>query len=116
MARLRTILRQASSSLCTSAVSCTCLPVTLLRSCFTRVNIPLDPATAGVMLHSSPRRFSHLCSEVECAFLGMAASAAAKFYYRLGGRRSRWAIVLMSQPRTVFRVEQAPSSCPSLFR
>ena len=54
-------------------------------------------------------------SEIECAFLGMAASAAVNFYYCLGGRRSRWEILLMSHPRTVFRVDQAPSSCPRLF-
>ena len=110
LARLRTSSRQASSSSCTSAVSWTCLPVTLLRACCTRVNMPLDPETAGVMPHSSPRSLRHLSSEVECAFLGMAASAASNFYYRLGERRSRWVIVLMSHRRTLFRLDQAPSS------
>ena len=78
--------------------------------------MPLDPETAKVMLHSSPRSLRHLRSEVECAFLGMAASAASTFYYCLGERRSRWAIVLMSHPTTVFWLDQAQSSCPSLFR
>ena len=67
-------------------------------------------------LRSSPRSLRHLRSEEECAFLGMAAIAAANFYYCLGVRRSRWAILLMSHPRTVFWVDQAPPSCPSLFR
>ena len=77
--------------------------------------MPLNPAMAGVMLHSSPRILRHLRSELECDFLGMDASEAANFYYRLGGRRSRWAIVLMSHPRNVFQVDQAPSSYP-IFR
>ena len=95
LARLRICSLQASISSCTSAVGWTCLPVTHLRACCTRVNMPLDPATAGVMLQSSPRRLHHLRSEVECAFLGMTASAAATFYCCLGVRRSRWVIVLM---------------------
>ena len=99
LARLRTSLRQASSSLCTYTVSWMCLIVTLLRACFTRANMPLDLATAGVMLHSSPRSLRHLRSEVECAFLGMAASAAATFYYRLGVRRSRWEIIVDVPPK-----------------
>ena len=37
LARLRTTSRQASRSLCTSAVSWTCLPVALLRACYNRV-------------------------------------------------------------------------------
>ena len=90
LARLQTSSRQASRLLCTYAASWVCLPVTLLRECCTSVNMPLNPATAGVMLHSIPRSLIHLRSEVECAFLGMADSAAANFYYRLGGRRSRW--------------------------
>ena len=108
--RLRNSIRQASISSCTSAVSWTCLLVTLLRACCTRVNMPLDLATAGVMLCSSPRSLQHLRSEIECAFLGMSASAATTFSCCLGGNCSRWAIVLMSHPRTVFWVDQAPSS------
>ena len=115
MARLRTSLRQSSNSLCTSAVSWACLHVALLRACCTRVNMPLDPVTAGVILRNSPRSMHHLCSEVECVFLGMAASTAATFYCRLGGRRSRWAIMSRSHPRNVFIVDRAPYPCPRLF-
>ena len=91
------------------------LAVAGLRGMFTRVQHALNPATARVVLRSSPSTLRHLCSEVECAFLVVSASAAANFYCRLGRRRSRWAIVLMSHPRTLFRVDQAPYSCPSLF-
>ena len=69
LSRLRTSSRQASSSLFTSTVNWTCLPVALLWACFTRVNMPLDPETAGVMLLSRPRGLHHLRSEVECDFL-----------------------------------------------
>ena len=85
LSRLRNSLRQASRSSCTSAVSWTCLLVTLLRACCTRVNMPLDQATAGVMLWSSPRSLHHLRSEIECAFLGMSTSAATTFSCCLGG-------------------------------
>ena len=91
------------------------LPVALLRACCTRVNMPLDLETAEVMLRSSPRSLRHLCSEVECVFLGMAASTAATFYCCLGGKRSRWAIMSRSHPRTVFLVDWDPSPCPSFF-
>ena len=89
LASLRTSLHQASRSSCTSAVILTCLSVALLIECFTRVNMPLDLETARVMLRSSPRRLRHFLSEVECALLGMIASAAATLSFRLGGRHSR---------------------------
>ena len=78
--------------------------------------MPLDPATAGVMLCSSPSILCHLHREVLRAFLGMAASAAATFSCRIGGRQSRWAIVSRYHPRTVFRVDHAPYPCLGLFR
>ena len=102
LVRLQTSSHQASSSSCTSAVSWTCIPVTIFRACLTRVNMPLDPATAGVMLHSSPRSLIHLRSEVECAFLGMATSAAAKLYYLLWGRRSRWVRLCLCPNRGLY--------------
>ena len=77
--------------------------------------MPLYLETVGVMMHRSPRSLRHLCSEVECAFLGMASSVAATFYCLLGGRCSRWEIVARSHPRTVFRVDRSPSPCPRLF-
>ena len=64
LARLRTSFRQALRSSCTSVVSWTCLPVSLLRSCCTRVNMPLNPATAEVMLRSSPRSLHTFRSDV----------------------------------------------------
>ena len=115
LARLRTSLRQASSSSCTSAVSWTCLTVTLLRACCTHVNMPLFTERAAVMLCSKPRSLRHLRSEVECALLGMAASVAATFSCIIGGRCSRWTFALMSHLSTVFRVDQPPSSCPCFF-
>ena len=97
-------------------MSWTFLPVNIFRACCTYVNMPLDLETVGVMLRSSPRSFRHFCSEVECAFLGMASSVAATFYCLLGGRCSRWEIVARSHPRTVFRVDRSPSPFPRLFR
>ena len=102
LARMRTNSRQASSSLFTSSVSWKCLPAAILRACCTRVNIHLNPETAGLMLCSSPRSLRHLCREVVRAFLGMAASASATLSCRIGGRCSRWEIVSRSHPRTVF--------------
>ena len=116
MVRLRTNSRQASSLLCTSVVSWTCRPGTFLRACCNRVNMPLDPATATVMLYSSPRSLHYFFREVGCASRGMAASAAAAFSCHLGGRRSRWSIVSRYHLITVFRVEHAPSPCPVFFR
>ena len=83
LVRLRNSLRQALCSLCTSVVSWTGLPVSILMSCCTCVNMPLYPATSEVMLRSSPRSLCNLRSDVECAFLGMAASAAHNFFYHL---------------------------------
>ena len=76
MARLQTNSRQASSSSCTSVLRWICLPDALFRACCTRVNMPLDPATAGLMLRSSPRSLHNLHKEVVRAFLGMDSSAA----------------------------------------
>ena len=78
--------------------------------------MPLYPETAGVILRSNPRSLRHLRSEAECAFLGMAASATATLSCRLGERRSRWTIVSMYHPRTVFWVDQDSSYFPSFFR
>ena len=116
LVRLWTNSRQALSSYCTSVVSWTCLPAAILRSCCTLVNMTLDPAKAGVMLHKIPRSLRHLRREVVQTFPGMTASAAATFSCCLGGRRSRWEIVSRSHPRTVFQVYHAPSPCPRLFR
>ena len=116
LARLQTNLRQASSSSCKYSVSWTCLPVAILRACFTCVNMPLNTAMDGVMLHRIPRSLHHLSREVVRAFLGMAASAAATLSCRLGGRRSKWEIVSRSHLRTVFRVDHAPYPYPILFR
>ena len=77
--------------------------------------MPLNLETAEVMLHKSPRSMHHLCSEVECVLLGMPVSAAATFYCRLCGRRSRWAIMTRYHHRNVFIVDRAPSPCPSFF-
>ena len=115
MARLRTSLFQASRSLCTSAVSWTCIPVALLRACCTRVNMLLDPATAGMMLQSIPRSLRHLCREVDCAFLGMPVSAAATFSCCIGGRHITWAIMTSSHPRNVFLLDRAPYTCLRFF-
>ena len=109
--RLQINSRQSSSSSCTSVVSWTCLPSTLLRACCTRVNMPLDPYMTGVVLCSSPRRLRHMhplhhlhhfLREVVRAFLWMASNAASTFSCRLGGRHSRWAIVSSSHPRNFF--------------
>ena len=115
MARLQTNSCQTYSSLCIYVVSCKCLPAALLRSCCTRVNITLDPVTAGVMLCSSPRRLRNLRREVVRAFQVMAASTAATLSRRVGGRQSRCAIVSRPHPRTIFRVDHALSPCPSFF-
>ena len=85
ISRLRNNSHQASNSSCTSVVSWTCLPAALLRSCCTRVNMPLDLVTAGVILRSSPRSLIHLRKGAVRTFLGMAASVAANFSCRLGG-------------------------------
>ena len=85
LARLLTNLYQALSSSCTSVVSWTCLPAAILRVCCTRVNMPLDPETAGVMLCRIPRSLRHSRNEVVRNFLGMSESAAATFSCRLGG-------------------------------
>ena len=77
LAMLQASSRQASSSSFTSSVSWTCLPAAILRECCTRMNMHIDPATAMLMLCSSPRSLRHLCREVVRAFLSMAASAAA---------------------------------------
>ena len=116
LARLRTNSRQASSSSCISVVSWMCRPAALLRACYTRVNIPLDTATAGMMFHISLRSFHHLHREVVRAFLGMATSAAATFSCCLGERRSRWEIVYRSHLRTILWVDHAPYPCTRLFR
>ena len=76
----------------------------------------LDPATDKVILCSSQSILLHMRREVVCAFLGMAASAAATFSCRIGGRQSRWEIVSRYHPRTVFRVDHAPYPCLGLFR
>ena len=81
--RLRTSLRQASRSLCISDVRWVCLPVALLRACCTCVNMPLYPATAGVMLHSIPGILRHLRSDVVWDDLGMAASVPSTLACRL---------------------------------
>ena len=113
--RLRTNLRQVSSLSCTSVVSWTCCPADFLRKCCTHVNIPLDPAIAGVMFFIIPRSLQHLRREVVRVSLGMINSAATTFSCLLGGRRIRWAILSRSYPRTVFRVDHTPSLCPSFF-
>ena len=81
-----------------------------------RANMPLDLETVGVMLCSSPSILCHLHSEVLRVFLGMAASVAATFSCRIGGRQIRWAIVSRYHPRTVFRVDHAPYPYLGLFR
>ena len=116
LARLRTNLCQASSSSCTSVVSWTCLPDSCLRSCCTCLNMPLDPETAGVMLHSSPRSLRHLRTEVLRASQGMVASAAATLSRRVGGRQSKCTIVSRSQPSIFFWVDHSPSTCTSFLR
>ena len=116
MARLRTNLRQASSSSCTSVVSWTCRPATCLRICCTRVNMPLDPETDRVMICSSPRILRHLRREVVRASHGMSTRAAATSSRCVGGRRIRCAIVSTSDLRTVFRVDHSPSPCPIFLR
>ena len=117
MSRLHNSLRQASRSSCTSAVSCTCLPAALLRTCCIRVNIHLDPATAGVMLRISPRSVCHLRSEVVRAFLGMAASTTSTFSCSMGGGggRSRRAIVSRSHPEDSLSCGTCPISLPQLL-
>ena len=108
MARLQTSLRQASRLLFTSAVRWTCCLAAFLRECCTRVNMPLDPETAGVMLPSIPRSLCPLLSDVVCAVLGVAASVASTFSCGLGGSCSKWVIVPRSHLRTVFQMDQAP--------
>ena len=90
LARLWTHSRQVSSSFCTSIVILPCLPTALLIACCTRVNMPLDPETDKLMLSRISKRLCHLRREVVRALLGMAASAAASFYFSLGERQSRW--------------------------
>ena len=113
---MNTSLRQASRSLFTSALSWTCLPVALLREYFTCANVPLDLATARVMLLSILRSLRHLRSEVECASLGISTSVAFTFSCSIGGRSRRWSIVSRSQPRNVFQVDQAYLLAPDSFR
>ena len=116
MARLRSNLRQASSTSCTSIVSWMCRSAALLRACCTCVNMTFDPATAGVMLRSSHRSLLHLRRELVPASQGMATRAEATLSHHVGGRRSRCAIVSRSHPSTVFWVDHSPSPCPSFFR
>ena len=116
LARLRTNSRQASSLLCTSVVSWTCLPADLLMACCTHVTMPLDPETTGVMLRIIPRSLRHLRREVVQSLLGMAASEATTFSCYLGKRRSSWAIVSRAHLGTFFQVDHDPSLLPSFFR
>ena len=48
--------------------------------------MPLNPEMAGLMLRIILRSLRHFFSEVVRIFLGMAASAAATFSFRLGGK------------------------------
>ena len=116
LASLQTNSRQDSSSLCTSVVSWMCHPAALLRVCCTRVNMPLDPETAGVMLRSSPRSLRYLHKDLLRAFLEMAFSAVATFFCCLGGRRSRWAIVSMYHLITALRMDYSQFPCRVFFR
>ena len=56
--------RHASSSLWVATVRCTCLTWAWVGACFLHVNIPLAPATYGVMLFTSPMIFCHFCRDV----------------------------------------------------
>ena len=78
--------------------------------------MPLNLATAGVMLCNIPRSLRHLCREVVRAFLGKSTNATTTFSYSLGGRRSRCEILFKSHPITVFSVDHATSPFPSFLR
>ena len=80
------------------------------------MNTPLDLDAAGVMLHSSSRSLQNLCRGVVWDVREMACSADYNLACLLGGRRSKWATVSRFQPRTVFWVDQAPSTCPTFLR
>ena len=54
-------------------------------------------------------------SEVKCIFLEMAASAAATFSFRLGGRRSRWSIDVEVPPKEFLSSGPVPISLPYLL-
>ena len=116
LAKLLTRSRHASSLLCTSVVSWTCLPSDLFGEFCNLVKITLGPATSRLMLRIIPRRLRHLRSDMVWAVLGMACSADSNLACPLVRRRSNYDMVSRFQSRTVFWMDQDPFPCPSFLR